>query len=291
MAIAYDPYEDEDYYTLTNPAFRGDRFAPGSEGAIAFDAPTIGGVRFPVAAPATGGQVGTMGAFTPDWQRVIDEMAERDRPMNDRRFGNEMDRKFRNEIEDAGNDPANVQQAIRLQGLMKYRTLIANGAAPAEAIRQAAPELYFNHPQATALATRPQESLIPPSITEVPLTGGATAVLANGRYRTLNRLPVVKDMEAELNRTEGNERVTQAIRALNTAQKALLPDDALIKLRERELEEARQSRRASTRSGSTLTPPATTKTLTKEIASELLKQAKGDKELARKLARDGGFKF
>lgn len=244
----------EDYYTLSNKAFAGDKFAPGSEGSVAFDEPSRGGVRYPIALPASGGQVGSFGAPTADWQRVINEMIERDRPAQTARYNAEVARVDRNEIADAGEDPVKVQQAIRVRGTLKYNRLIADGATPQEALRLTANELYFNHPAAQVSAMNHAMTSEIPQISEVPLTGG-TAILANGKYRAFNRIPTPKDLVAELDRIEGTEGVTQAMKDYNAALKNPLFDPAKLQALKDAIPAAQAKRRASTR-GTPMPPPA-----------------------------------
>ena len=244
--MPYDPYDEEDYYTLSNPALAGDRFAPYSEGAVAFDQPSEQGVRYPIATPNTGGQVGSFGAVTPDFQRALDEMAARDRPRSDELYGAQIARAERNRIEDAGSDPAAIQQAIRLQGLFEYRGDLARGVPAVEAMRRAAPKLYYNHPLATVSAFKSSETE-PQEITEIPMTGG-NAILAGGKYRAFNRIPNGKDLGAELDKKEAGEDVLAAMREYNTAKKGLYgglmpPDAKLVQEKKDALDVARTKRR------------------------------------------------
>lgn len=292
--MPYDPYaEDEDYYTLANPAFAGDRFSPYSEGAIAFDEPSRGGVRYPVAAPASGGQVGTLGAFTPDWQRVIDEMVARDKPAADRQYQNELARAERNDIADAGPDPKAIEAAIQYQGVRMFQQLVADGASPAEASRLAAPKLYYRHPQAMSYAMRGDDIPTVPSISTVPV-GNRQALFVDGKYRTTVPVPVTKDPIRDLESKEASEAVTQAMRALSLAQKPTLggfapPDPKLIAEAERNLELAREGRRNVIR-GKVPAPPAEDVKETPDEIRSLYKSGKLSRAEAEKKLKALGFK-
>lgn len=240
MAVAYDPYEDEDYYTLSNPLLAGELFAPYSEGAVAFSEPSAGGVRYPVALPASGGQVGSLGAVTPQWQRAVDEIIEQNRPAQQRQYNMEVDRAVRNKVEEM--NPANAQDAIRLRGLLKFQNLTRDGMDSAEAIRQVAPELYFNHPQATALAMREVPSMDMPNITTIPF-GDNEALFVDNKYRTTLRNPPKKDAMRDLELKEAGEEVTQAMRDLNTLLKSPFATPEQISEARRNVASTRSNRR------------------------------------------------
>ncbi len=179
--MPYDPYDEEDYYNSG-----GERFSPGSETAVAFDEPSAGGVRYPIATPRGGSfdfsTVAPGLIRTPEQSRAAYDSISQ--------YQAELARADRNRLEEMQQqDPAALQAAVRLQGLMKYRNLIQNGTNPAEAIRLAAPELYFNHPQATALATHQAPPAINPTISTVAVPGG-NAILSNGKIHSVLKTPV-----------------------------------------------------------------------------------------------------
>lgn len=233
-----DPQE-EDYYTSTNPALAGDKFAPYSEGSVAFSEPSDQGVRYPIATPAIEGrQVGTLGDITPDFQRALDEMAARDRQKQNPIYSqNDLSRIERNQIEDAGPNPAAIEQAIRLQGVLEYNNLKAQGVPDAEAHRQAAPKIYFNHPAAMASAMNHSVVDENPSITTIPVPGG-NAILSNGRLHSVLKTPAEKVVPVpkvvvppDIKELQANNRilVRDAVQNYNDKKKELrkatTPDD------------------------------------------------------------------
>lgn len=286
----YAPYEEEG-------------IAPGYGTAVAFDEPDQFGARYPIATPRGGSWTPhyTPPSVTPEFSPNGGRYLPGSESIQALPGGGYNQAYAADELRSQqAEDPQSIQQSVRLRGLLKYQQMIRDGANPAEAIRIAAPELYFNHPMASVSAMRGSESAEIPTISEIPLSQGK-AVFVNGRYRTTLRPPSQTPSLAVKNDiTEAGEDVTQAMRNLSLAQrgidgKGLMVDDKLVKQREQELKDARERRRAIVRqieSPKALTlPPAESKKLTKEIAADLLKQAKGDKNLARRLARDAGYEF
>ena len=224
---AYDPYDEEGDYYYTLPSSDGDRFAAGSGSAVAFDEPTANGIRFPIATPQAGSF--DLGAVPPDLIRTPEQSAaayaSRDQ------YNAELARAERNRFdEQMQQDPQAVQQAVRMKGLLKYQQLVRDGANPAEAIRLAAPELYFNHPQATVQATRMATPVLTPSISTVAVPGG-TAVLNNGRLHSVLKTPVVKPApvakdvpppELKAEQSNNSTRIQEAQKEYNRQAAALL---------------------------------------------------------------------
>lgn len=238
---AYDPYED-------------DQIAPGYGSAVAFDIPREDGLRYPIATPQAGtfdfGAVPSRLIRTPEQSQAAYDARDQ--------YKMEMDRVLRNQIEES--NPASVQDAVRLRGLLKFQQLTRDGMDSAAAIRMVAPELYFNHPQATAMATREIPSMSTPSLTTVPV-GDNEALFVNGKYRTTLRTPAKKDPIGELESKEANEAVSQAMRELANVQKSsipgLAPDAAAVEAARRNLEAARSLRRDVVRGVKTPAVPET----------------------------------
>lgn len=220
---AYDPYED-------------DQIAPGYGSAVAFDIPRDDGLRYPIATPQAGtfdfGAVPSRLIRTPEQSQAAYDAQDR--------YKMEMDRVLRNQVEDA--NPTSVQDAVRLRGLLKFQQLTRDGMDSAAAIRMVAPELYFNHPQATAMATRDIPSMGMPTIQTIPV-GDNEALFVDNKYRTTLRTPPKKDPISELESKEANEAVTQAMRELANLQKSALPDDEKINAARKALDAARGLRR------------------------------------------------
>lgn len=228
---------------------------------IAFDEPDAEGVRYPIAIPRGG-----------SWNPGLENPVVRTREQSDAAYANraqyaaELARAERNRFEEEQariKDAEAIQQAIRYQGLRKYQKLVGDGASPSEAIRLSAPELYFNHPQATALATRDVASLGMPSISTVPIgDGGNEALFVGNKYRTTLRNPPVKDPIKDLEVKEANEAVTQAMRNLSNLQRQpfYLQDAAAIKEAKGLVESTRENRRNLIRGHSAPKPPPSEET-------------------------------
>jgi hypothetical protein len=76
------------------------------------------------------------------------------------------------------------ERAVRLQGFREYEKLVAAGAKPEEALRRAAPKLYFNAPEHLAAALKstappPPPPTMPESIRGVPVLADDGSRLGN----------------------------------------------------------------------------------------------------------------
>lgn len=266
---------------------------------IAFDDPDAEGVRYPIAIPRGGSfqPPPTIPEARPDFSPNGGRYLPGSENLTALPGGGYNQAYAAEELKrQQEGDPVAVQQAIRLQGLRKYQKLVADGASNSEALRLSAPELYFNHPQATALATRDVPQLRTPTISQIPIKGG-TALFVDDKYRTTLREPrpqMPPDVRFQIGDVSSEiQDIQRQIRdARDPLKGALLSpaDKTKLETRLKELQSSRMN--LSTNWQDRITPPpAETKKLTKEIAADLLRQAKGDKELARKLARDAGYEF
>jgi len=192
-----DQTDYQDYYTT--PASPGDALSSESGRAVAFDDPAANGIRYPMATPQSGSwqpdaapslNGANGGTYVPGSENLP---ALPGGGYNQAYAADELKQQ-------SGGNPHAVQEAIRLQGLREYEKLIAGGATNSEAMRLAAPKLYFNHPQAMNSAMKFAGTGIEPKVTAIPVPGGTAVFDSNGRLHSVVKnpiqraAPVVKDV-------------------------------------------------------------------------------------------------
>lgn len=185
------------------------------------------------------------------------------------------------------------ERAIQFEGKQEYQQLVEGGATPDEALRRTAHKLYFNKPDKFVSAVKPAFT---PSMTDVK--GGRFAQLGPNRYQFLpERAPRMPQADVDQRKILSSEMddLRRQVRVMEKPSEKMMDKDADKKI-------AELSRRIADTEGKYKylgtnylnpqpMPEASKKDLTREAAQEFLKQANGDKEKARKLARDAGYSF
>lgn len=172
------------------------------------------------------------------------------------------------------------QAAIRFAGQRKYRSLIEGGARPEEALRLAGPELFWNNPAALVSSVRASREVTPfePSVREV--NGIKFGMTGPNRAQVIQPSKVVMPPDVAMNQ----KLLMEQLKRKTTGPLAIAADPKEIANLERQLLEG------STNWNNKASAPAA-KVLTRELAADFKAQAKGDKDLARKLAREAGYTF
>jgi hypothetical protein len=174
------------------------------------------------------------------------------------------------------------QAAIRFAGQQKYRKLIADGAKPEEALRLAAPDLFWNNPAGLASAIRSTRPETPFNPTVTDIEGGRLIQTGPNRVQFDRTRPpaMPPDVKAK------QDILKNQLRSMTSGPLGIAADPVAVKA----LEEQILSN--STNWMNQANPPAPAeRKLTKDLAADFLKMAKGDKDQARKLARDAGYTF
>lgn len=190
-------------------------------------------------------------------------------------------------------DIAAEVQARRLKGQMDFDKLVQGGATPSEALRLTAPDLFAGDPAKMARAIPKTPASFDPSFTNVE--GGrifrrgpssAQFIPTPPQRLSLETLARQKLIEQELS---GLKRTTSLDRLMEEGAGG---NERAARIAELEREYlANASNPGITPASSGIQQPAQPQTLTRQQASEFLRQAGGDKNKARKLARDAGFSF
>lgn len=180
------------------------------------------------------------------------------------------------------------EQAMKFAGQQEYQQLISGGATPEEALRRTAHKIFYNSPAgltSAIRATRPQEEFVP-KVT--PIEGGRTIQLGPQRFQyEPDRAPVMPpEVKAQQDILKGR------LRALQTGPMGPFADKAAVADLERQIVEGSTNwmSRPNIPASAPISPTAA-RNLTRELAADFLKQAKGDKAKARQMARDAGYSF
>lgn len=182
------------------------------------------------------------------------------------------------------------QDAVRFAGQREFEELIKGGATPQEALRRTLGKLTFQDPKAmVSAAFAAQEKTPEPIIRNVGGSlferndkGGWDKVIEKPEPDTMGDFVKKSEYQSALSAykraklgekgDKPGERVVDHSAIADTARRLRLAEQNLTAKPQEPLQQI-------------------TKELTKEIALDFVKQAKGDKELARKLAKEAGYKF
>lgn len=193
------------------------------------------------------------------------------------------------------------QAAIRFSGQQKYRALIEGGAKPAEALRLAGPELFYNNPTALVNSIRATREVTPFEPSVIERGGTKFAVTGPNRAEVIKPERVTPKMPQE--NVDQRRLLDAEIRSLTSQLTELQPkvgDKTELALNPKlpaqvaDLTARLQSAKDrylnfGTNWIANPNPNPAPKVLTREIAAQLLRDAGGNKEAARKLAREAGY--
>ncbi len=298
--------QGDPYYTL--PDNPDDKLAAGSRGSVAFSEPDQNGLRYPVATPELGswqpdaapspeslnGVNG--GTYVPGSEKLA---ALPGGGYNQAYAADELKSQY-------GNDPHALQSAIRFQGLQEYKKLIDGGASDSEALRLAAPKLYFNHPAAMNTALKFAGTQNPNGIRSVPVPGGVAILNPNGTIHSVgwDKTPKVVPEKippdakfAVADATDEVKDLNKSLRDINTSVATGKMDEAEAKpMRDKiatQLQAARENRMKLSTNWMNRTgpqaPDSDAKTLTPDSIRADFKAGKISRDAAKKLLKDHGF--
>lgn len=195
------------------------------------------------------------------------------------------------------------QAAIRFAGQQKFRSLIAGGAKPEEAMRLAGPEMFWNNPAALVSSVRATREATPFKPDVVSVGDTRFAVTGPNRAEVLKPEKVIPPKMPQAN-TDQRKILDAEMRSLNAqltdlqtkagdkAERVLNPNiDKQIADLSAKLSAAKNQflNLGTNWTAGPVNPSA--RVLTKELAADFKRQAKGDNDLARKLAREAGYTF
>lgn len=185
-------------------------------------------------------------------------------------------------------------EAVRYSGMSEFDSLVKAGLEPMEAFRRTGSKMFHGDPE--GFLKFQMDNIIPrPSVEEID---GEQFANFGGRWQ---RLPPRKDPLADLDRYMAKRDYEASMKAFTESKKPIKDKDGNpvedhVKVAEtarkaRLSEEALRKATAPKNPLVSATPTSESKKITKEIALEFLKQAKGDREAARKLAKESGYSF
>lgn len=203
--------------------------------------------------------------------------------------------------QDIGMSPKNLKDAegaiamaMRFQGMRGFQDDLASGVAPDQALLKNAQKIFFNAPSALGAAVGRIANIPPPftpgpvqaqpvlhPVTKQPIRGLYSAPSKGG---AVNIGAIPGEGVPKADNYARNFKLSRLGKEIDELNKAVL---GATKTQKVGVQAALDAKRAEAEA---LLGPKT-KTLTKELARQFFDQANGDRETARKLARDAGFEF